>query len=505
MTPIEDSDDSSDDDQWSDQEEEEEEEEEAVVKNKKSREGVVMTGGDSSGQSIGRVVSHSSNERDKRDANEKEGAAVSVTSSQLSSMAGSSSALCSEVYGSLGERGERAPEYGDGVGEEEEDGEGKGEGERWSDESGGKERETVEGRSQEQEDGDVTLVEDISTGEGGGEYSSQLAEEPQQDGEQDAEEEEALIGEEMEGEEEEEGEKEMMEEGDLDAGYEHDNRTQDPELTLQEVALQNTERWSDTAASIDSPPPTPFDTEVPADVSTKPDYGSKNPFDLLEENFDNPNQSVEIVTSYPHRVPDYGSSERGSLNPFDSPEPSRRPIFAIPPPPTLPPPPLATQDHPDAPSPIRYIPHTSPSPLHRTPHSSPLHYPPHSSPSPLHRTPRSSPSPLHHPPHSSPSPLHHPPRSSPSPLHLPSHSQAPGNPPHSTTSSPPMSTSSDFFREAAPVVYGHRHLLSDDVGRASRSDSLEWSMYVETLVEEPDNAALLSTLQLEEDHYPAEV
>ena len=489
MTPIEDS---SDDDQWSDQEEEEEEEEEeAVVKNKKSREGVVVTGGDSSGQSIGRVVSHSSNERDECYANEKEGAAVSVTSSQLSSMA----ALCSEVYGSLGERGERAPEYGDGVGEEEEDGEGKGEGERWSDESGGRERETVEGRSQEQEDGDVTLVEDISTGEGGGEYSSQLAEEPQQDGEQDGKEEEALSGEEMEGEEEEEGEKEMMEEGDLDASYEHDNRTQDPELTLQQVALQNTERWSDTAASIDSPPPTPFDVEAPADVSTKPDRGSKNPFDLLEEDFDNPNQSVEIVTSYPHRVPDYCGGERGSLNPFDSPEPFRRPIFAIPPPPTLPPPPLATRDHPDAPPPIRYTPHTSPSPLHRTPHTSPspLHRTPHTSPSPLHRTPRSS-------------PLHHPPRSSPSPLHHPPHSQAPGNPPHSTTSSPPMSTtSSDFFREAAPVVYGHRQLLSDDVGGASRSDSLEWSMYVETLVEEPDNSALLSTLQLEEDHYPAEV
>ena len=84
--------------------------------------------------------------------------------------------------------------------------------------------------------------------------------------------------------------------------------------------------------------------------------------------------------------------------------------------------------------------------------------------------------------------------------------------------SPPTSpTSSDFFNsEGTPTSFPHHISLGKEDGegegegpwRGSRTDSLEWSMYMEqTLADEQDGDGtdLLSSLQLDEDYYSAEV
>ena len=76
--------------------------------------------------------------------------------------------------------------------------------------------------------------------------------------------------------------------------------------------------------------------------------------------------------------------------------------------------------------------------------------------------------------------------------------------PFGSSPSPPASpTSSDFFNEAVPTSAGHR---GDEIWpKSSRSDSLEWSMLMEETLEEADSEALLSSLQLDENHYSPEV
>lgn len=74
--------------------------------------------------------------------------------------------------------------------------------------------------------------------------------------------------------------------------------------------------------------------------------------------------------------------------------------------------------------------------------------------------------------------------------------------PFDSPPSPPVSpTSSDFFNEAVPTSLGQR---SDEIClRTSRSDSMEWSVYMEETL--GDSETLLSSLQLDENHYSPEV
>ena len=76
--------------------------------------------------------------------------------------------------------------------------------------------------------------------------------------------------------------------------------------------------------------------------------------------------------------------------------------------------------------------------------------------------------------------------------------------PFGSSPSPPASpTSSDLFNEAVPTSAGHR---GDEIWpKSSRSDSLEWSMLMEETLEEADSETLLSSLQLDENHYSPEV
>ena len=291
-------------------------------------------------------------------------------------------------------------------------------------------------------------------------------------------------GEDLEEETEEDGGKDTMDDSELGLT----SISTVPSHLEPSPALPQEARGQGTTNDCSTQPPPHLSPNHELPV-IEPGVRSRNPFDLLDNDLD---------------------VNRGDLS-MD---------IETPPPPHTPPP--------HTPPPHTPPPHTPP------PHTPPPHTPPHTPPDDTtgstlypfgsHDSPNSHsppctpmttlPLPLPHPPpvgdevdtlttdtaHTFPAPP-----SQPHTIHT-SH-------PHtahlhdSATSSPPASpTSSDFFNESPSATScDHRQLMSDEVRRASRADSLELSMFMEQTLEEQDSPALLSALQLEEDHYSAEV